>query len=91
MAVEVDGTRKRGAAAFLDDPFEVLQAKRGRCSPSATAASVADLGINMEFDPVEAVQSVFPSADPQVPPPPLRASFFRFLFFRLIGRSCADV
>uniref|UniRef100_A0A453I272 Uncharacterized protein n=1 Tax=Aegilops tauschii subsp. strangulata TaxID=200361 RepID=A0A453I272_AEGTS len=66
MAVEVDGTRKRGAAAFLDDPFEVLQAKRGRYSPSATAASVADLGINMEFDPVEAVQSVFPSADPQL-------------------------
>ncbi|XBI95239.1 hypothetical protein VPH35_031747 [Triticum aestivum] len=36
MAVEVDDTRKRGAAAFLDDPFEVLQAKQGRCSPSAT-------------------------------------------------------
>ncbi|VAH84371.1 unnamed protein product [Triticum turgidum subsp. durum] len=66
MAVEVDGTRKHGAVAFLDDPFDVLQAKRGRCSPSATAASVADLGINMEFDPVEAVQSVFPGADPQL-------------------------
>ncbi|XP_044371628.1 pullulanase 1, chloroplastic-like [Triticum aestivum] len=66
MAVEVDSTWKRGAAAFLDDPFEVLQAKRGRCSPSATAASVADLGINMQFDPVEALQSVFPGADPQV-------------------------
>uniref|UniRef100_A0A8R7Q3Y1 CUE domain-containing protein n=1 Tax=Triticum urartu TaxID=4572 RepID=A0A8R7Q3Y1_TRIUA len=66
MAVEVDGTRKRRAAAFLDDPFEVMQAKRGRCSPSATADSVADLGINMEFDPVEAVQSVFPGADPQL-------------------------
>ena len=74
MAVEVDGTRKRGAAAFLDDPFEVLQVKRGRCSPSATTASVADLGINMEFDPVEAVQFVFPGADPQLPRGYLEAS-----------------
>ncbi|VAH91686.1 unnamed protein product [Triticum turgidum subsp. durum] len=65
MAVEVDDTRKHRVAAFLDDPFQVMQAKRGRCSPSATADSVADLGINMEFDPVEAVQFVFPGADPQ--------------------------
>ncbi|XBI26823.1 hypothetical protein VPH35_051439 [Triticum aestivum] len=68
MAAAVDGTRKHGAAAFLDDPFEVLQAKRGRCSPSAATAAVADLGINMEFDPVEALQSVFPGADPQMYP-----------------------
>ncbi|KAI4969476.1 hypothetical protein ZWY2020_000390 [Hordeum vulgare] len=66
MPAEVAGTRKRGAASFLDDPFEVLQAKRGRCSPSAAAVAVADLGISMEFDSVEALQSVFPDADPQL-------------------------
>ncbi|KAM3215001.1 hypothetical protein ACQJBY_067134 [Aegilops geniculata] len=67
MAAEVEGTRKRGAAAFLDDPFEVLlQAKRGRRSPSAAAAAVADLGISMEFDPVAALQEIFPGAEPQL-------------------------
>ena len=30
--------------------------------------AVTDLGINMEFDPVEALQSVFPGADPQMYP-----------------------
>ncbi|KAE8791639.1 hypothetical protein D1007_33899 [Hordeum vulgare] len=69
MPAEVAGTRKCEAASFLDDPFEVLQAKRGRCSPSAAAVAVADLGISMEFDSVEALQSVFPEADPQVPLP----------------------
>ncbi|XP_037468394.1 uncharacterized protein LOC119340569 [Triticum dicoccoides] len=65
MAAEVEGARKRGAAAFLDDPFEVLlQAKRGRRSPSAAAAAVADLGISMEFDPVAALQEIFPGAEP---------------------------
>ncbi|KAI4984042.1 hypothetical protein ZWY2020_040895 [Hordeum vulgare] len=65
MPAEVAGTRKRGVASFLDDPFEVLQ--RG-LSPSA-AVTVADLGISKEFDSVEALQSVFPEADPQVPLP----------------------
>lgn len=52
----------------MEDPFAVLpplNTKRGRCSPSA-AADVAELGVSMEFDPVDALQLIFPGADPQV-------------------------
>ncbi|KAF0904042.1 hypothetical protein E2562_031557 [Oryza meyeriana var. granulata] len=72
MAVTVAGSRKRGLAdildaAFLDDPFPLPShhlAKRGRCSLSA--ASAADLGVSLEFDPVEVLQLVFPREDPQL-------------------------
>uniref|UniRef100_A0A0A9DKY7 CUE domain-containing protein n=1 Tax=Arundo donax TaxID=35708 RepID=A0A0A9DKY7_ARUDO len=74
MAAAVAGSRKRGAAAFLDDPlafpfpFPVdppRLAKRGRCSPSAVAADVG-LSFPLEFDPIDALRLIFPGADPQV-------------------------
>ncbi|KAL6603050.1 hypothetical protein ACP70R_043411 [Stipagrostis hirtigluma subsp. patula] len=65
------GSRKRGAASALlpDDAIAFSLppplAKRGRCSPSASAA---DLGLSfpLEFDPVDALQLIFPDADPKV-------------------------
>lgn len=72
MAARVASSRrKRGASPFLDEaefPFAFgvvpqLSAKRGRCSPSA---DVADLGVSMDFDPVDALQLIFPGADPQL-------------------------
>ncbi|KAF7111617.1 hypothetical protein CFC21_111605 [Triticum aestivum] len=68
MTAKVAGCRKRGAEAFMEDPFAALpplNTKRGRCSPSA-AADVAELGVSMEFDPVDALQLIFPGADPQL-------------------------
>ncbi|KAM3297951.1 hypothetical protein ACQJBY_039751 [Aegilops geniculata] len=68
MTAKVAGCRKRGAEAFTEDPFAALpplSAKRGRCSPSA-AADVAELGVSMDFDPVDALQLIFPGADPQL-------------------------
>ncbi|XP_044425200.1 uncharacterized protein [Triticum aestivum] len=68
MTAKVSGCRKRGAEAFMEDPFAALpplNAKRGRCSPSA-AADVAELGVSMDFDPVDALQLIFPGADPQL-------------------------
>ncbi|KAI4969473.1 hypothetical protein ZWY2020_000387 [Hordeum vulgare] len=70
MTAKVAGGRKRGAEAFLEeDPFAALlpplNTKRGRCSPSA-AADVAELGVSMDFDPVDALQLIFPGADPQL-------------------------
>ncbi|KAJ1260074.1 hypothetical protein BS78_10G204000 [Paspalum vaginatum] len=63
-------SRKRGAAAFLDDPFAFpvdlpRLAKRGRCLPAAVAA---DLGLTapLECDPVASLQLIFPGEDPQV-------------------------
>jgi len=64
-------SRKRGAAAALDDPFafpvDLLPrlAKRGRCLPAAVAA---DLGLTapLECDPVASLQLIFPGEDPQV-------------------------
>lgn len=64
-------SRKRGAAAFLDEPFAFpvddlpRLAKRGRCLPSAVAA---DLGLTgpLESDPVASLQLIFPGEDPQV-------------------------
>ncbi|KAL5231893.1 hypothetical protein ABZP36_030669 [Zizania latifolia] len=73
MAATVVESRKRGFASFVDDPMRFLdgphplpsqQAKRGRCSPSA--ASLANLGVSMELDPVDVLQLIFPDADPQV-------------------------
>ena len=68
MGPAVVASRKRGADAFLGagDPFDLPRLmKRGRCSASATAA---DLGLSfpLESDPVEALQLIFPGADPQV-------------------------
>ncbi|XP_015693937.1 uncharacterized protein LOC102711815 isoform X2 [Oryza brachyantha] len=71
MAVTVAGSRKRGLAdildpAFLDDPFPLPShhlAKRGR--RSSAAASAAELGISLEFHPVEVLRLVFPKEDPQ--------------------------
>ncbi|KAM3215002.1 hypothetical protein ACQJBY_067135 [Aegilops geniculata] len=68
MTAKVAGCRKRGAEAFMEDPFAALpplSTKRGRCSPSA-AADVAELGVSMDFDPVDALQLIFPGADPQL-------------------------
>lgn len=60
-------TRKRGPEFLLDDPFDLprLAKRGGRCSASAVAA---DLGLTfpLEFDPVTALQLIFPGADPQV-------------------------
>ena len=68
MGPTVVARRKRGADDFLSagDPFDLPRLmKRGRCSASATAA---DLGLSfpLESDPVEALQLIFPGADPQV-------------------------
>uniref|UniRef100_A0ACD6AEX0 Uncharacterized protein n=1 Tax=Avena sativa TaxID=4498 RepID=A0ACD6AEX0_AVESA len=70
MAASVASRRKRGASPFLEDegqfPFGVvpqLSTKRGRCS---LLADVADLGVSMDFDPVDALQLIFPGADPQL-------------------------
>ncbi|KQK16752.1 hypothetical protein BRADI_1g30390v3 [Brachypodium distachyon] len=69
MAAKVAGGRKRGTAAACldgsggDDPF-FFALKRGRCSPEADVA--ADLGVSLEFDPVDALQLIFPGADPQL-------------------------
>lgn len=71
MAATTVASRKRGTAAFLDDPFSFpgdlpcLQTKRGRCSSSIVAA---DLGLSfpLEFDPVEALHLIFPGEDRQV-------------------------
>ncbi|KAL6874093.1 hypothetical protein ACP4OV_014175 [Aristida adscensionis] len=43
-------------------------AKRGRCSPFPAPAAGADLGLgfSLEFDPVDALQLIFPGADPKV-------------------------
>ncbi|KAG8094948.1 hypothetical protein GUJ93_ZPchr0012g21517 [Zizania palustris] len=80
MAVTVAESRKRGFASFLDDSMRFAdgphrlpsqQAKRGRSSPSA--ASIADLGVSLEFDPVDALQLIFPDADPQIQCPIVRS------------------
>jgi hypothetical protein len=67
--VAAASSRKRGfsVADILDDPFPLPShhlAKRGRCSSSA--ASAADLGVSLEFDPNEVLQLIFPHEDPQV-------------------------
>jgi hypothetical protein len=70
MTAAVASRRKRGAGAFLEeDPLAALPqllAKRGRCSPSYAAADVADLGVSLEFDPLDALQLIFPGANPEV-------------------------
>ncbi|AQK81879.1 uncharacterized protein LOC100275374 [Zea mays] len=79
MAATTVASRKRGTAAFLDDPFSFpgdlpcLQTKRGRCSSSIVAA---DLGLSfpLEFDPVEALHLIFPGEDRQVLQNHLQAS-----------------
>jgi hypothetical protein len=67
MSPTVVATRKRGPEFLLDDPFDLprLAKRGGRCSASAVAA---DLGLTfpLEFDPVTALQLIFPGADPQV-------------------------
>uniref|UniRef100_A0A3B6CDS0 Uncharacterized protein n=1 Tax=Triticum aestivum TaxID=4565 RepID=A0A3B6CDS0_WHEAT len=63
------GGRRHPEARGGGLPGRPLRGAAGEAGPVLTVrhpASVADLGINMEFDPVEAVQSVFPGADPQL-------------------------
>uniref|UniRef100_A0A0E0LDW1 CUE domain-containing protein n=1 Tax=Oryza punctata TaxID=4537 RepID=A0A0E0LDW1_ORYPU len=65
--VSAASSRKRGFADILDDPFPLPLhhlAKRGRCSSSA--ASAAELGVSLEFDPIEVLQLIFPHEDPQL-------------------------
>ncbi|KAG2613115.1 hypothetical protein PVAP13_4KG336200 [Panicum virgatum] len=74
MGPAVVASRKRGADAFLGagDPFDLPRLmKRGRCSASAAAA---DLSFPLESDPVEALQLIFPGADPQILRDHLQAS-----------------
>ncbi|PUZ59812.1 hypothetical protein GQ55_4G072800 [Panicum hallii var. hallii] len=74
MGPTVVASRKREADAFLGDPFDLPRlTKRGRCSASAAAA---DLGLSfpLESDPVEALQLIFPGADPQILRDHLQAS-----------------
>ncbi|KAM0844201.1 hypothetical protein ACQ4PT_057220 [Festuca glaucescens] len=69
MTAAVADRRKRRAGAFLEDPSAVLPqllAKRGRCSPTSAARAVEDLGISLEYDPLDALQLIFPDADPQL-------------------------
>ncbi|OEL37179.1 hypothetical protein BAE44_0001802 [Dichanthelium oligosanthes] len=71
MAATVVASRKRGTDAFLDDdPFAFhvdlpVVVKRGRCSAPTVAA---DLGLSfpLEYDPVEALQLIFPGADAKI-------------------------
>jgi hypothetical protein len=93
MGPTVVASRKREADAFLGDPFDLPRlTKRGRCSASAAAA---DLGLSfpLESDPVEALQLIFPGADPQVRQRTCaRADRFRFsidLARALLPRDCA--
>ncbi|RCV22220.1 hypothetical protein SETIT_4G203600v2 [Setaria italica] len=75
MGPTVVATRKRGTEFLLDDPFDLprLAKRGGRCSMSAVAA---DLGLSfpLEFDPVTALQLIFPGADPQILEEHLQAS-----------------
>ncbi|XP_051202821.1 uncharacterized protein [Lolium perenne] len=65
MTAAVADRRKRRA----EDPSAVLPqllAKRGRCSPASAARAVEDLGISLDYDPLDALQLIFPDADPQL-------------------------
>jgi hypothetical protein len=62
--------RKHGAAVFLDDDapfFTVLPQRKKMHGRSSPFSAVVDLGVSPEFDPVDALQLIFPDADPQVP------------------------
>jgi hypothetical protein len=56
--------RKHGAAAFLDDdaPFFTVLPQRKKMRGRSSPFSAVDLGVSPQFDPVDALQLIFPDA-----------------------------